>query len=35
MEEYEKETGRHAIWQGKITEGYLEWKEKRLTQSER
>ena len=26
---FEKETGKHAIWRGKITNGYLEWKEKR------
>ena len=28
-EEFEKETGKHAIWHGKITKGYLAWKDKR------
>ena len=26
MEQYEKETGKYAIWQGKITEGFKLWK---------
>jgi len=25
--QYEKETGKHAIWRGKITKSYLKWKE--------
>ncbi|MFX1311366.1 MAG: response regulator [Promethearchaeota archaeon] len=27
MEQYERETGKQAIWQGKITKGFLRWKE--------
>ncbi len=26
MEEYEKETGNYAIWNNKLTDGFLEWK---------
>ncbi|TFG28099.1 MAG: DNA-directed RNA polymerase subunit A' [Promethearchaeota archaeon] len=26
QEQYEKETGKNAIWRGKVTKGYLEWK---------
>ena len=26
MEQYEKETGKYAIWRGKITDGFLKWK---------
>lgn len=26
MEKYEKETGKYAIWRGKITDGFLKWK---------
>jgi len=25
--QYETETGKHAIWRGKRTKGYLKWKE--------
>ena len=28
FEDYEKETGKKAIWQGKITNGYKEWASK-------
>ncbi|TFG08340.1 MAG: DNA-directed RNA polymerase subunit A' [Promethearchaeota archaeon] len=27
---FEKETGKNAIWRGKITKGYLEWKEEKF-----
>jgi CheY-like chemotaxis protein len=27
MEEYEQKTGKLAIWQGKVTKGFLKWKE--------
>jgi len=27
MEQYEQETGKQAIWQGKVTKGFLRWKE--------
>ena len=27
MEIYEQKTGKQAIWQGKITKGFLRWKE--------
>jgi DNA-directed RNA polymerase subunit A' len=26
QEQYEKETGKNAIWRGKVTKGYLDWK---------
>jgi DNA-directed RNA polymerase subunit A' len=28
--QFEEETGKHAIWRGKVTKGYLEWKEEKL-----
>lgn len=28
MEKFEASTGKNAIWRGKITKGYLEWKKK-------
>ena len=28
MEKFKAETGKHAIWRGEITKGYLNWKEK-------
>ena len=28
MEQFEVKTGKHAIWRGKITKGFLQWKEK-------
>ncbi len=28
MEKFKNETGKNAIWRGKITKGYLKWKEK-------
>ncbi|MBD3255374.1 MAG: hypothetical protein GF383_09790 [Candidatus Lokiarchaeota archaeon] len=28
--QYEKETGRNAIWQGNVTKGFLSWREKHL-----
>jgi DNA-directed RNA polymerase subunit A' len=30
MKEYEKETGKNAIWRGDITKGYLEWKKEKF-----
>ena len=27
MEEYEKDTGKQAVWRGEITKGFLKWKE--------
>ena len=27
-EQYEKETGKNAIWHGKVTKGFKEWKKK-------
>jgi DNA-directed RNA polymerase subunit A' len=30
QEEYEKETGKNAIWRGKLTKQYLEWKEEKM-----
>ena len=30
QEQYEKETGKNAIWRGKVTKGYLEWKAERF-----
>ena len=27
MEQYEKETGKYALWKGKVTEGFKNWKE--------
>ncbi|MFW9781423.1 MAG: DNA-directed RNA polymerase subunit A' [Candidatus Heimdallarchaeota archaeon] len=30
MQLYEKETGKNAIWRGKITKGYLEWKKEKF-----
>lgn len=35
MEKFTAETGKHAIWRGKITKGYLEWKEKQGRQKRR
>ena len=29
MKEYERETGKHALWHGKITSGFKSWKKKR------
>ena len=29
MEQYEEETGKKAIWRGKETKGYIEWKKGR------
>jgi len=29
IKQFEKETGKHAIWRGKITKGYEQWKKKR------
>lgn len=29
MEEFEKETGKNAIWRGKITQNFLDWKEEK------
>ena len=26
QEQYKNETGKNAIWRGKVTKGYLEWK---------
>lgn len=26
--EYEEKTGKHAIWRGKLTRGYLKWRKK-------
>lgn len=34
MELYEKETGKNAIWRGKITKGYLDWKEEKYGENE-
>jgi len=28
---YEEETGKHAIWRGKQTKGYEEWKKEKLS----
>ena len=33
--QYEIETGKHAIWHGKTTKGYLKWKEKKFTSKEK
>lgn len=30
MQLYEKETGKNAIWRGKTTKGYLDWKEEKF-----
>jgi len=30
MKEFEAESGKNAIWRGKVTKGYLEWKEEKL-----
>ncbi len=30
MEKYEEETGKYAIWQGRLTEGFKKWQEKIL-----
>ncbi len=30
MKQFEKETGKNAIWRGKETKAYLDWKEKKL-----
>ncbi|MFX1467815.1 MAG: hypothetical protein ACFFB8_04060, partial [Promethearchaeota archaeon] len=30
IKQFEKETGKHAIWRGKETKAYLEWKEEKL-----
>ena len=30
MKKFEEETGKNAIWRGKPTKGYLEWKEEKL-----
>ncbi|MFX1497243.1 MAG: DNA-directed RNA polymerase subunit A' [Promethearchaeota archaeon] len=30
MQLYEEETGKNAIWRGKITKGYLEWKKEKF-----
>jgi DNA-directed RNA polymerase subunit A' len=30
MKMFEKETGKNAIWRGKVTKGYLEWKEEKF-----
>lgn len=27
QDKFEKETGKHAVWSGKITKGFLKWKE--------
>ncbi|MBA7515288.1 DNA-directed RNA polymerase subunit beta' [subsurface metagenome] len=27
---YEKDTGKNAVWRGKLTKGYLEWKKEKL-----
>jgi DNA-directed RNA polymerase subunit A' len=31
QDQFEKETGKHAIWRGKETKAYLEWKEENLS----
>lgn len=30
MKEFEQETGKHAIWRGKQTKGYKNWRENKL-----
>ena len=35
MEKFKAEKGKNAIWRGKITKGYLEWKEKQGRQKKR
>ncbi|TFF88574.1 MAG: hypothetical protein EU550_01040 [Promethearchaeota archaeon] len=34
MEEYERKTGKHAIWAGKITKQFIEWKKDRISPEE-
>ena len=29
MKEFERETGKNAVWRGKTTKGYVEWKKEK------